>query len=62
MAVRDESLERLRQSGRDNRTARAAGEMAAYEQGRTDMWECVADSSRVTTRAAIKECQRKLRR
>ncbi len=62
MTVSPESLERVRQQGRNRNEDRMAGEMAAHEGGREDMLACVIDSSRLTTRAAVQECERKLSR
>ncbi len=59
MAVQDESLQRMREAGRRSVTEQAAG-MAAYEQGRTDLWECVSKSSRLKTKDAVLECRQKL--
>ena len=56
MPVKDESLQRMREAGRRSATQGAA-EMAAYEQGRTDLWECVANSSHRTTKKAVAECR-----
>lgn len=59
MAVKDESMQRMREAGRRSVTKQSA-EMAAYEQGRTQMWECVASSKGLRTNTAVSECRRKL--
>jgi hypothetical protein len=60
MAVHGESLDRLRAAGRAKADAGQTREMAAYEDGRDDMWQCMADSTRLTTSKAASGCRRKL--
>lgn len=60
MSVSEESLERVREIGR-SRYGEPVGRMTAFEQGRNDMLECVANSRRLRTETAIRDCDRKLR-
>lgn len=63
MAVKQESLNRLRDVGRSNGgTERAAGEAAAFDQGRSEMLACVVSSKAILTSTAVRECERKLRK
>lgn len=62
MAVTQESMARMREAGRRREDSRKAGEMAAFERGRDDMLACVSSSTRRTTAAAVRDCQRQLRK
>jgi transposase len=41
--------------------SRAAGETAAFEDGRNDSLECVAGSKSILTSPAVRECEQRLR-
>ena len=63
MAVDDQERARIRAAGKAKGLTKApVDESAAFESGREDMRDCVANSTRLFTKKAVLECGLKLRK